>query len=130
VRSGRLGLAVGIAVGLLLAAGLLWLIGFVGASAADCPDNASSRDIAGLEAPRSVWPPGAQCGGPSAGQGEPSVAELVPGLGWAIVTLAFAGLVILATGLALEIRGLRSRSAPGSRAPTTQSSIRALAWPE
>jgi hypothetical protein len=128
VRSGRLGLAVGIAVSLLLAAGLLWLVGFVGASAVECPAGSNAHGLTGLETPRSIWPPGAECAAP--GQAQPTVAELIPGLAWAIVSLAFAGLAILATGLALEIRGLRSGSVPRGRPEAGQPTIHSLAWPE
>jgi hypothetical protein len=128
VRTGRLGIAVGVAISLLLVAGVLWVVGFVGASTAGCPAGTSTPALDGRETPRSLWPPGAECA--PAGPAEPVVAELVPGLGWAIVSLAFAGLAILATGLALEIRALRGESA--SRTPTaaTQPGVRALAWPE
>lgn len=114
---------------MLLAAGVLWLVGFVGAGAADCPESMSGRALSGLDAPRSLWPPGAECVGTAPAHGERTVAELIPGLGWATVALAFAGLAILATGLALEIHRLRSRSTPRASAPAAPN-VRALAWPE
>lgn len=130
MRTGRLGLAVGVAISLLLAAVVLWAVGFVGASSADCPAGTNTNGFTGLETPRSVWPPGAECAGAGPGQREPEVAEPIPGIGVAILLLAFAGLATLAVGLALEIRGLRSRAAPGTSAPASQRSVQALAWPE
>jgi hypothetical protein len=131
VRTGRLGLALGVAISLLLAAGVLWLVGFVGASAADCPSGTNSNRLSGLEAPRSLWPPGAECAG--AGQDEPTVAELVPGLSWAIVALAFAGLAILASGIGLEIRALRSRAAradSSADSPSSAIGVHPIIWSE
>jgi hypothetical protein len=96
----RLSRAAAIAVALFVSALLLWVAGLVWVDGTSCP--VPRTDQIGLEADRSLWPPGAECSGGS-------VVQAFDGITTVLVVLVATGVVVLAAGLvgAVKYRNLR-----------------------
>ena len=128
--SGRLGERLALGALLITLAGLLWLVGAVGATATTCPAGTAA---AGGEAALSAWPPGKEC---AAAGGETTVQQLFGGIEWGIVGLGLIGVGLLLFAVVAEIRRLRrparlprpwtSRS-PMSRATSSPRSVTSAA---
>ena len=95
---------------LITLAGVLYLVGTIGAAAVSCPAGGSGT---GTEGAISFWPPGKECVSPAGG--ETTVEPLFGGIEWGIVGLALIAVALLLFAVVAEIRRLRQPPL-GSRA--------------
>jgi hypothetical protein len=91
VSRDRLAFAAAIAVVFVVSALLLWVVGLVWVDGTSCPGKIANQET-GLDTNRSLWPPGAECGGGS-------VVQAFDGLTAVLVVLVAAGVAVLAVGL-------------------------------
>lgn len=97
----RFAVAVGGAGFLFVVAALLWVAGVALVDGSDCRIYDGGPLLIGLDAQRSLWPPGAECS-------DGYVVQLFDGIEVAIAILAALALAILALGVLVAMRDTRS----------------------
>jgi hypothetical protein len=106
---GRVALAIGCSLFLLLAAGGVWLLGLAAGDGTDCPHAPHNVFVTGMDTPRSLWPPGVECVRPAeSGPARHYVLEPIPQSRWIIGGLAGSAVLILFAGMTAAIREFRT----------------------